>query len=167
VTGVQTCALPISRLTEVEIFDCLFSNFAEAAEKCEVLANHPRRGLVYVSFLKNIKEIEGAALQASTWREDTRWLKISMQMGEVHRRAGHWMRTSPTKETRAEADKRFKKLGEILRMFARECLDLRDKATGRSGMILPEPLPGPHRNVRPVQVMTPGGLILPPGTLLN
>jgi hypothetical protein len=157
----------MGRLSEVEIFDCLFSNFAEAAEKCEILANHPRRGLVYGSFLKNIKEIEGAALQANTWREDTRWLKISMQMGEVQARVGHWLRNSPTIETRAEVDKKLKRLAEILRMFARESLAMKDKATGKLGMILPEPLPGPHRDTRPVQVRTPGGLILPSGTVLH
>jgi hypothetical protein len=82
-------------------------------------------------------------------------------MGEVHRRAGHWMRSSPTKETRKEADKRFKKLAENLRMFAREAEDLRTRATGRLGMILPDPLPGPHRDTRPIQVITPGGIIIP------
>ena len=154
----------MSALTEIEIFDCLAQNFASSAEKCEQLAWHPFRGFLYREFVKEIKLIEGACTQAATWREDSRWLTIGFMMGEVHRRAGNWLRTSPTKETRDEADKRFKKLAENLRKFAHEAEDLRTKATGRSGMILPEPLPGPHRDTRPVQVVTPGGIIIP-GTL--
>ncbi len=157
----------MSYLTEHEIFDCLAQNFASAAEKCEKLAWGPRRGFIYYAFVKEIKLIEGACQQACTWREDSRWLRIGLMMGEVHRRAGGWMRSSPTKETRKEADKRFKKLGENLRLFAREAEDLRDKATGKLGMILPEPLPGPHRDTRPVQVITPGGIIVPAGTRLH
>lgn len=143
-------------LTEREIFSCLAENFALAAENAGKLAWNPRRGFIYAEFLKEIRLIEGACTQASTWREDSRWLRIGMMMGEVHRRAGAWLRGSRTKEERKEADKRFKKLADNLRMFAREAEDLRDRATGRVGMILPEPLEGPHRDTRPVQVMTPG-----------
>ena len=124
-------------LTEIEIFACLSENLRLAAEKCEVLANHPRRGHLYYAFLKEIKLIEGACEQASAWRGDARWLRISWMMGEVHKRAGHWLRHSPTLESRVEADKRLKKLADNLRLFAYEAEDLRHKATGRLGLILP------------------------------
>lgn len=145
----------MSALTELEIFSILFESFGSAAEKAETLAWNPRRGFVYREFLKEIKLIEGACTQAATWREDARWLTIGFMMGEVQRRAGNWLRNSPTKETRAEADKRFKKLAENLRRFAYECEGLRDKATGKLGIIVPEPLPGPHRDTRPVSVLMP------------
>lgn len=157
----------MSALTEREIFACLAENFALAAEKCAILAWHPLRGFVYLEFIKELKLIEGACEQASTWREDTRWLRIGMMMAEVHKRAGHWLRTSPTKETRDAALKKFKMLAENLRMFAREAEDLRDRATEKLGMILPDPMPGPHRDTRPVQVITPGGVIIPDGMVLH
>ena len=78
-------------------------------------------------------------------------------MGEVHKRAGHWLRHSPTLESRVEADKRLKKLADNLRLFAYEAEDLRHKATGRLGLILPTPREGPHRDTRPVQIILPGG----------
>lgn len=151
----------MSALTEVEIFSCLSENFRLAAEKCEKLAWHPRRGFVYNAFVQELRLIEGAALQASTWREDTRWLTISLQMGYAHKIAGRWMRSSRTKDERKVADARFKKLAENLRMFAREAEDLKDKAVGKLGMILPESAAGPHRDTRPVQVITPGGILIP------
>ena len=154
-------------LTETEIFDCLAENFRLAAEKCEKLAWDPHRGFIYNAFVKEIKLVEGAAMQASTWREDTRWLKISLLMGEVHRRAGHWMRNSKTKDERKVADERFKKLADNLRGFARDAEDMKDKATGHLGMILPESLPMPHREARPVQVITPGGILIPDGARVH
>ena len=157
----------MSALTEIEIFSCLSENFALAAERCEKLAWHPRRGFEYFAFLSEIRLIEGACQQACTWREDYRWLKIGIMMGEVHRLAGAWIRGSKTKDERKEADVRFKKLAENLRMFAREAEDMRVKATGKLGMILPEPLPGPHRDTRPVQVVTPGGIIVPDGVSVH
>ena len=157
----------MSGRTEAEVFSFLTENFRLAAERCEKLAWDPYRGFVYNSFVKELKGIEGACIQACDHRADSRWLRIGMLMAEAHRRAGHWMRNSRTKAERKIADARFKMLAENLRMFAREAEDLRDKATGRVGMILPEPLPGPHRDTRPIQVITPGGIVIPAGASVH
>ena len=157
----------MSDRSEVEVFSLLEDNFKSCAEKAEKLAWDPYRGFVYLQFVKQLREIEGCCIQACDHREDSRWLIIGNMMAEVHRRAGTWLRTSPTKETRDLADIRFKKLADNLRKFALFAEELKTKATGRIGMILPEPLPGPHRDARPVQVISPGGIIIPDGQSLH
>lgn len=144
--------LPIA---ESEIFKVLAENFRLSAENCEKLAWDPQRGRIYYTFMDQIKMIERCAYQAGTFREDARWFTISLQMGQVLRRCGAWMRGSRTKDERKEADKRFKKLADILRKLQYECEHRRDAATGRAGMILPEPLEGPNRETRPVQILLP------------
>ena len=148
-------------LHEQDIFECLAENFRIAAEKCEKLAWHPKRGYEYLAFRSAIRLIEGACRQAAAHREDWRWLPIGMAMGEIHKRCGGWMRSSATKDARKAVEPHFKKTAEILRALAVEAERVRTAATGRLGMILPEPLPGPHRDTRPVQVKRPSGLILP------
>jgi hypothetical protein len=152
---------------EIEIFSYLSENFALAAENCAQLAWNPRRGLHFLEFLKNLRAIELACEQAAIYREDGRWLSIAGQIGECTRRVGAWVRGSKTKDERKEADKRFKKLSQVLRLFAAVAEATRTQATERVGMILPEPLEGPHREVRPVQVKSPGGIIIPDGTVLH
>jgi hypothetical protein len=154
-------------LTEPEIFDCLVTNFREAAERCRFLAWHPRRGYVYLKFVKNLKLAEGACRQACAHREDARWLPIGMALAETHKRAGRWVRGSKTKDERAAAQRLFNKLSDQLMALARDVDDVRNKATGRIGMILPRPLEGPYRETRPIQVLTPGGIIVPDGVSIN
>jgi hypothetical protein len=152
----------LGALTEREIFSCMTENLAEAAERCAQLAWHPLRGFVYIQFRKNLKLAEGACRQAAAHREDARWLPIALQLGELHKRCGAWLRSSPTTDTRNQVHPLFKKTAEILLALARQAEDVRDKATNSIGIILPKPLPGPHRDTRPIQVLTPGGLVLPP-----
>jgi hypothetical protein len=149
-------------LTEVEIFSCMAENFREAAELCEQLAWHPRRGHLYIQFLGCIRKVEGSCRQAQAHREDARWLRIGIMMGEVHRRAGGWVRGSRTRDERSQAHKLFAKLAENLRALHYEAEHLRTAAVERMGMILPRPLEGPHRDMRPVSVVLPSGLIVPP-----
>lgn len=154
----------MSGTTEAEIFGVLSENLRLAAEDCEKLAWDPRRGFVYDGLRKRLKLIEGAARQAFYWRDyDARWLQLRFLVQGVHKRAGHWLRNSATRDERKVAHPRFAKLAECLRAAYYNAERIRTAATGRLGPILPAQLPGPHRDTRPVQVKTPGGIILPPG----
>jgi hypothetical protein len=166
-------------LTEVEIFDCLSSNFKLAAELAEDLAKLPLKGIAYDKFRKTLRLIEGACKQASTWREDTRWLKFGLMMAECHKRAGNWLRGAKledgTKVKMAEGQtcEFFLKMADGLRGLAMIAERTKNERTGKVGMILPVPLPAPHRDTRPVGFrapalrMTNGGIILPDGVGLH
>lgn len=150
--------------TEVEIFDKLGEELRRTAEECRQLAWNPRRGFIYDRFRTGLKEIEGCCRQLYYWRDyDGRWLKIAWFAGEVHKTAGNWLRNSPTVELRKEAHPKFGKLSEALDATLKDVEQIKTAATGRMGPILPIVLPGPHRQNRPVQVKTPGGIILPAG----
>ena len=140
-------------LTETEIFACLAENLTLAAEECERLAVLPAAGPTYNSLRHRLRLIEGACRQASAWREDTRWLPIGLMMHEAHDRAGNWLRGFHPR-------KLFLMLAENLRMLAMTARDLQHNATGRVGMILPEPLASPIKTQdRAVQVVWPHGAI--------
>ena len=152
--------------TEVEIFDILSQSFREAAERCVQLAWNPRRGFIYLAFLKNLKAIEGACMQAAQHREDGRWFPVGMMMANVHEYAGTMIRASRTRDERNKAVSFFRELGEHLRGFHYEAEKMRDAKVGPSAperyerfgtALLPSPEEGPHRPVRPVQVLRPKG----------
>jgi hypothetical protein len=173
--------LSMGALTESEIFDRLSTSFRLAAEHCEALARLPKKGPSYKALRSELKLIEGASRQASAWREDTRWLKIGLDAAEAHRRAGDWLRgiKMPDGSRRmirhGELHPLFMMLAGILRYGQVMAEKLRTRATGRIGMILPAPLPGPHRDTRPVQVLLPsapanitaGGIIIPDSATLQ
>lgn len=166
--------------TETEIFQVLEDGLRRAAEDCRDLAWHPRRGHVYLRFRAALKGVEGAATQAYWWRGfDARWLEVAKLAGWAQDRAGDWLRgaikirdaegdaatlyTGGSKAMRREADKRFKRLADLLSYFHGQAVRGRTMATGRSGPIVPPPLPGPHRDTIPVGWRRgPAGLALPP-----
>ncbi len=149
-------------LTEAEIFSCLAENLRLASEDCKQLAWHPRRGLVYARLCKSLRAVEGACRQAYYWRDyDARWLYLGLQMAEVQKRAGGWVRDYPSRDGRKVAHPLFQKLGEVLEDALRRAERVKTMATFHVGPILPTPMEGPHRETRPVQVVTPGGIILP------
>jgi hypothetical protein len=166
----------LGALTEVEIFGCLGDNLRRAAEDCRLLAWHPSRGRIYDRFRASLKLVEGACRQAYYWRDyDARWLYLGKTMHEAHERAGNWIRgpiitgpegesvyTGGSKDARKVAHPKFQKLAEELEHIHKLTERVRVMATFHSGPILPAPEPGPHRDTRPVQVMTPGGILLPP-----
>lgn len=159
-------------LTEQEIFDCIADNAKLAAEHCDRLARDPapRRGDTYHQLRTELKLIEGACRQASVWRQDTRWLPIGLMMEEAHKRAGDWLRGAKQDGVLIKLAERhhfqcFTKLAENLRGLAVQMEALRTRATGRSGMILPDMLPGPHRDTRPTGFRKTQGGILLPGTV--
>lgn len=164
-------------LTEVEIFDCLSSNFKLAAELAEDLAKLPLKGVAYDKFRKTLRLIEGACKQASTWREDTRWLRFGLMMAECHKRSGNWLRGvrledgSKVKMADSQTCPFFMGMADALRGLHALAERTKHERTGKIGMILPAPLPAPHRDTRPVGFRAPrvtsGGIILPDGVGLH
>lgn len=156
-----THSRPVSDLPESEIFDCLVTNFREAAEHCEGLALQQNRvqGQHYVKLRDNLMKIEGAARQAAMWRDDSRWLLIGQHAAECHKKCGDWLRF----KTRGRM---FEKCAENMRMMLAAAQQMKDRATGIRGAILPE-MPKYDPVNRSVQVRTPGGLLLPAGAVLQ
>jgi hypothetical protein len=135
----------VSDLTEVEIFDCLFSNLRGAIDDTEQLSRLPLPGPTYARLRERLKLVEGAARQAAHWREDTRWLPLGIQMETCHQLASKWLREHYPPRI-------FLGLKAHLQVALQFSDRLKDDATGRIGTILPEQLPEPHRETRPVQV---------------
>lgn len=157
-------------LTEREIFDCLSTNFRLAAEDCEKLAVTPVRGPIYYNLREKLELLEGACRQASVWRQDTRWLQIGLAMAEAHKRAGDWLRGikvpgayGRVKLAEGHIHPLFKKLAENLRAGQKKSEELRDKRTGKVGMILPSMPSAPRRDTMPVGWRRPSGIIVPAG----
>jgi hypothetical protein len=148
-------------LTEVEIFACLKENFRLASEDCLRLARG-ERGPVYRRLRDELRLIEGTLRQAAWWRQDTRWLYVVPLIAKAHQSAGQWLR-----EKGPETGRKFAKLAEILKSGQKAAEDLQLKRTERLGLILPKPLPAPHRETRPVTVKTPSGIILRPGATVH
>jgi len=135
-------------LTEAEIFSCLVENFRLAADNCKKLANVPAAGPAYNDLRHQLLLIEGACRQAAVWRGDSRWFQIGLMMNEAHNRAGDWLRGHLSR-------KLFTKLGENLLAGLKAAEELRDKATGKRGIILPEAFKDIRTQGRPMQVMSP------------
>lgn len=151
----------MSDLTEREIFDRLVTSFREAAEHCEALAVQLNRvkGQRYVKLREHLLLIEGSCRQAAMWRDDSRWLDLGKFAAECHKRCGDWLRY----KTKGPM---FLKLAENMRAAQKGAEIMRDQATGVRGPILPtQPKYDPANRL--VQVRTPGGLILPAGTVLQ
>jgi hypothetical protein len=122
----------------------MYDNLRTAIDACEKLATAPLKGPVYNQFRAALKLVEGACRQASAWREDTRWLPVGLMMEEAHKRAGEWLRGIKQADGKrrpipfGEKHPLFVKLAENLRGLLKIVDELRTKATGRVGMILPE-----------------------------
>lgn len=135
-------------LTEREIFAGLKENYRLAAENARRLGQG-EGGPLYPNLRINLKFIEGACRQAAFWRSDSRWLALGAIAGRAANEAWQWV--APSKRHK------MRKLADMMDNGLRACEDLQNKATGRSGIILPDVLPGPHRENRPVQVLLPDG----------
>ena len=165
-------------LTETEIFDCMATNLRLAIGHARDLATSPRKGPSYIALRQELKLVEGCCRQASAWREDTRWLDVGLMMEEAHKRAGGWLRGLKVKD---EATGRtvtipiapghkhplFTKLADNLEGLLKVINDLKNKPTGRVGMILPPVQPAPMRTqgrqIGWIPNRSPGGLIIPDG----
>ena len=153
-------------VTEREILSLLKGTFRRAAELCDDLAVLPARGPSFVKLRESLAVAENCCRQVAWYRQDARWLRIGLMMEEAHKRAGGWLRdrSMPRTATANLAHPLFVRLAENLRHGVTRVAELETMATGRVGMLLPKPLPGPIRTEgRMVQVKKPSGLILPPG----
>ena len=155
-------------LTEAEIFDCMAENLRKAIYHARELAVSPRKGPAFIAFRAELKLVEGACRQAAVWRQDTRWYPLGVMMEDVHQRAKEWLRGVVDTETGQrrmipEGVKHplFTKLADNLESLLANVEQLRTKATGRMGMILPVERPGPHRQTRDAyKVMLPPGMAI-------
>jgi hypothetical protein len=149
-------------VTEREIFSLLKGTFRRAAEHCDKLAVVPARGPVYQALREDLQIGENCCRQIGYYREHANWFTVGLFLAEVHRRAGGWLRdrSMPRTATSNLAHPLFLKLAEKLRYGAEQAQRLETQATGKVGMILPEPQRPPIRTQsRMVQV--PSGLIIP------
>jgi len=143
-------------LTEVEIFDQMNASFKQAIELADKLARLPLKGLNYHRLRTELRLIEGCCKQANCWREDTRWLVFIKLTSECHQRAGDWLRGIKmpdghrVKINEGQLHPAFVMLAENLRGMHKAAEQIRTQRTNRVGMILPDMLPGPHRDTRPV-----------------
>lgn len=144
-------------VTEREILVRLVENFRLAAESCEDLAVLPARGPTYAKLIEQLKLAEGCCRQVAYYREDSRWFSMGLYMEEAHKRAGGWLRMHPRTVESNVAHPLFKLLAENLRAALKRAEELRDKATGVRGMILPEPQKVIRTEGRASQIILPDG----------
>ena len=145
-----------------------------AADACHDLAVLPRRGPAYKRMREALKLAEGCCEQIAYLRDgDARWLPVAMLLEEAHQRSLKWVigqkhekltRNGLQRWRIAEPRWKFLKLEENLRGLMLTIADLQTRRTERlSGPIVPE-IPKAHRTTgRPVQVLSPGGIIIPDG----
>jgi hypothetical protein len=166
-------------LTESEIFDRM-SGCLRAAASCAVqLARGKRRASLYDNLRKNLSMAGDCCRQAAAWREDCRWLEHDTLLAMCRKKAGDWLRGYKDPLTGRKVmlaipliNDLFAKLAQQLTHLHNVAIDLRDKATGRVGMILPRPRAEPGVRHRPQRVMLPpgmmattGGLVIPSGSV--
>jgi hypothetical protein len=152
-------------LTEVEIFSRMSESLKAAISHCRTLAERRSHEPTYNLLRHELLAIEGCCRQASVWREDTRWLPVGLMMAEVHKKAGEWLRgyKIPGQLGRVYPSRKvFNLLAANLEAILKQSEILKNGATGRVGMILPEMQKAPDRTAgRPMQVVLPSGLIVP------
>lgn len=157
----------MSILTELEIYDRLMQSFRAAEDHCRALAKQENRikGQHYNRLRTHLGLIEGCCRQAAQWREDYRWLKIGQYAAECHKRCGGWLR-------HRDPPKYFNLLADNMQMMLKATQEMKDRATGKMGAILPE-MPKYEPENRQVHVSTPreprtaGGIIIPQGVALQ
>lgn len=149
-------------LNETQLLGRLVENFRLAAEDCDALAVLPAKGPTYDKLRKRLKVVEDDCRMVGSLRADARWLQIGLMMAATHRMAGDWLRGLKGDDgirRRIPAGTMhplFVKLAENLRAAMISAQNLRTKATGRTGPILPKPLPAPTRTQgRQIQVLMP------------
>jgi hypothetical protein len=143
--------------SEAEIKDCMRTSLRGVIDDCGLLATLPIKGRTYSRMRDRLQTIENCCKQMAAWRDDTRWLPIGMMMEMAHQRSREWIAGRKINGLVVKGDPQcFLMLQTNLRALLAVVDGLADKATGRVGMILPEPLPAPHRETKPVQIIIPG-----------
>lgn len=151
-------------LTEPEIFDRMSSSLREAGDCCMRLAAPRPRGQTYDSLRRHLRFAGDCCRQAAYWRDDARWLTIDHTLSEAHRVAGGWLRGYRDESGRrvmysqATISDLFMRLAQNIAMLYNHAADLRDKATGRTGTILPIIRQETRTQGRPIQVLLPSNV---------
>ena len=140
----------VKRRPEGETLRLIRTTCRAVEADCRALATSPKRGRIYERMRANLRVIEEGCRDMAYNREDARWLPVGLAFEHAHKVSQRWLQYHFPRAM-------FLKLAENCAALAARCQELETKATGRMGLILPRPLPGPHRETRPVQ------LILPPG----
>lgn len=148
----------MSDLRESEIFDRLLTSFRAAEEHCRALAKQENRikGQHYNKLRTQLQLIEGACRQAAVWREDSRWFQIGQYAAECHKRCGGWLR-------HRDPPKFFLLLADNMQMMFKAVQELKDRATGQRGAILPET----PKYESPTPRVSMGGIIIPDGATIQ
>lgn len=152
--------------SERELLEELKDSLRSAAEDCDQIAIHPFRGFVYDAMRKKLKKIEMLCFQVGRYRDgDCRWFPVGTMMEQVHKRAGNWLRTMQSADSRNQAVPLFRKLADNLRSLHAQIINLETKRTGVMGSIIPAiNRSGNHRDSNSVGWRrSKGGVILPSG----
>jgi hypothetical protein len=167
-------------LREGEILDKLIDSLRIAAQSCDDIAVRPKKGRTYRELRDALAEAEGACRQMGHWRGQFNWFNLGNTMAEAHKRSGGWLRGVPYDVTldnggvvtrhrplgMGEKHPLFVKLAENLRFCRKKAEELRDRATGVIGAVLPE-VPNAGRQIgAPVRVLLPPGMIKTPTGLI-
>lgn len=143
-------------LTDVEIWDKLSSCLKACIQGCDNLAKLPAMGPTYRKMIVDLEELEGAARQFGTAREDARWNHFGWEMARFRQRIGDAIRAHEPRMV-------FLSMKAMIEVYQGTALAMKDAKTGKRGPILPIQRPGPHRETRPVYVKSQGGVLLPGG----
>lgn len=156
---------PMGALTEQEIFDRMIGCLKASIDCCIHLATSPHRDYHYDRLRKNLRLAGDACRQAAQWREDARWLTNDRLLTECHKRAGDWLRGYKDEAgerihySRRDIHELFTMLARNLAALHNSVVDLKTRATGRRGMILPIVHRDTRTQGRAVAVKLPPGMM--------
>jgi hypothetical protein len=151
-------------LTETEIFDRMTGCLKAAVSDCIDLSKAPRKGSIYDRLRKNLRLAGNCCRQAAQWREDARWLNFDKQITHCIKLAGDWLRGYHDMDgarrlyAADQVSDLFFKLSQTLAALHNLALNTRDKATQRTGMILPIVHRESRTQGRSVAVKLPSGM---------
>jgi hypothetical protein len=136
--------------TEKEAIELLKVSLRGGIDDCTEIASQVWSGEQYSRLRRRLKTVELCCRTIATMRGDARWLVLIRDFAELQQRARRWLAPATV-----ETKKCFAKLAALLGHMLKLLTDLETRRTGRSGLILPQPLPH-FRQGRPVQIMMPG-----------
>ena len=167
-------------LTEQEIFDRMTGCLKASIDNAVALASQPRRGMHYDILRKNLRLAGECCRQAAAWREDARWLSFDTQVTRCHKMAGDFLRGYKTENGEkihyapVEVKEFFLLMAQGLAKVHNAVVDMKTRATGRAGMILPLVRQDSRTQGRAVGVKLPAGmaqrksgLIVPAGAAVH
>lgn len=150
-------------LTEVEIFSCLSDNLRASIQLATDLAYKPGQGPTYSDFRDEMLSAENCCKQAAVWRQDSRWYPLGNVIAQHAAITGKWLRGYKTEGREGKtfySRDLYLLLAENLSGLLVIMEHLKTDRTERIGAILPDIQPLSRTQGRPMQVKSPGGVIL-------